>query len=176
MVSVPNLVLKVIFFLHLFLTVWPLIEFWSPYAYMYYNLLFLLMLLWGIHLKESEEPIFMALVINFGAILLDIIILALRFPPTFTFCAGMCILNLILRPVTCIYLLRLFNERGGRYSDLGIPTFGGGAVGGTRGQYDDIDQPTTQSVPKTGIDTGSPGHGFAGDPTGGPPPYGYPQP
>lgn len=172
MISIPNPQLKAIFFLHLFLSVWPLEEYWAPSAYLYYNLAFLLMLLWGIHHKESEEPVFMALVTNLGSILLDIVTLSLRFPPSFTFCAGMSILNLILRPVTSIYLMRLFNDRGGRYADLGIPSFGGAAAAGGRGQYDDIDRPTTQSVPKTGIDTGSPGHDYASDGGPMPPTYG----
>ncbi|KAH6933899.1 hypothetical protein HPB50_018680 [Hyalomma asiaticum] len=83
------------------------------------------------------------------------------------------IVNLLFRPVSSVFLLRIFNERGGRYADLGIPNFAGGVGSSGRGQYDDIDQTTTQSVPKTGIDTGSPGHGYSagGD---GLPPYSQP--
>ncbi|EEC07596.1 conserved hypothetical protein [Ixodes scapularis] len=181
MISVPNLQLKAIFLLHLLLSLWPLQERWAPQAYLYYNLVYLLTLAWAIHNKDSEEPVFMALAINLGSIIMDIITLAMSFPSTFTFCAGMAIVLLLFRPISSILLLRIFNERGGRYADLGIPNFGGAVGGGGlggRGQYDDIDQTTTQSVPKTGLDTGSPGHGYSsGDglpPSYGAPPYSQP--
>lgn len=166
------------FLIHLWLSFWPLQEHWAPQAYVYYNLVYLFTLAWGIHHKDSEEPVFMALAINLSAIIMDIVTLAMNFPVTFTFCAGMMIVHLLIRPVSSIFLLRIFNERGGRYADLGIPNFGGGAAGGSRNQYDDIDQTTTQSVPKTGLDTGSPGHAYSsGDglpPSYGAPPYSHP--
>lgn len=172
MISIQNPQLKAIFLIHMLLTVWPLQEGWAPQAYLYYNLVYLLTLIWAIHHKDSEEPVFMALAINLGTILMDIVTLGMHFPSQFTFCAGIAIVNLLFRPVSSVFLLRIFNERGGRYADLGIPNFAGGVSTG-RGQYDDIDQTTTQSVPKTGLDTGSPSHYSAGGGEGLPP---YSQP
>lgn len=169
MISIQNPQLKAIFLVHLLLTVWPLQEAWAPQAYLYYNLIYLMMLAWAIHHKDSEEPVFMALAINLGTILMDIVTLGMHFPRQFTFCAGIAIVNLLFRPVSSVFLLRIFNERGGRYADLGIPNFAGGVGSTGRGQYDDIDQTTTQSVPKTGIDTGSPSHVYSSGGDGLPP-------
>ncbi|KAL3197011.1 hypothetical protein MRX96_014861 [Rhipicephalus microplus] len=182
MISIQNPQLKAIFLVHLLLTVWPLQEAWAPQAYLYYNLIYLLMLAWAIHHKDSEEPVFMALAINLGTILMDIVTLGMHFPPPvhilrwFHKIISIAIVNLLFRPVSSVFLLRIFNERGGRYADLGIPNFAGGVGSSGRGQYDDIDQTTTQSVPKTGIDTGSPSHGWAAATSGGDglPPYSQP--
>ncbi|KAH9376920.1 hypothetical protein HPB48_002765 [Haemaphysalis longicornis] len=171
MISIQNPQLKAIFLIHMLLTVWPLQEGWAPQAYLYYNLIYLLTLIWAIHHKDSEEPVFMA-TINLGTILMDIVTLGMHFPSQFTFCAGYPFSAVKKKYIDVVFLLRIFNERGGRYADLGIPNFAGGVSTG-RGQYDDIDQTTTQSVPKTGLDTGSPSHYSAGGDAGLPP---YSQP
>ena len=71
----------------------------------------------------------------------------------------MAISNLLLRPITSLMLLRLYNERQGRYSSFGFP--GLGSLGDTRlgssgthgpsagrGPYENIDSTIPhQSVP-----------------------------
>lgn len=80
--------------------------YWSPDSYLFYNALFILTLLWGIHSKESDEPLqivswmklkwnfivyvwiltwcfFQAVIINVLSILFDVIVLAAYFPASF---------------------------------------------------------------------------------------------
>lgn len=67
----------------------------------------------------------------------------------------MAIINLLLRPLTCLLLLKVFNERCGRYSTFGLP--GLGSLGtnnipsqpvGSRGSYENLDAAMPrQSVP-----------------------------
>lgn len=168
--NIPNAPLKGVFFMHFILSLWALQHSWLPMSYMYYNLIFMATLLWSLHCKDSEEPVFMALVIDGASVLLDIIVISIYYPLThdyddgdnFRFCAGMCILNLILRVVSIFVLLKIFRERGGHYDDLGIP-------GLPSGNYNDIDRHNQQSVPKTTVDTGSPTHDYM--PASMPPPY-----
>lgn len=166
--SIPQLPLKVTFFAHLTLTVWAIQGSWLPISYVYYNTFFLLLLLWGTHKKESDEPISMALLLNVLSIILDIITIAVYSPhhPSFhgTFTIVMSIVNLMARPVTSVVLFRLANERGGNYNDIGVPNlaqyFGSGPSGAaSRGPYEDIDRPVVaQSVPQNNIDPYSPIH------------------
>jgi hypothetical protein len=42
---------------------------WMPNAYLYYNFIYLLLILWSIHYKESEEPVMMVSVMSLTVIL-----------------------------------------------------------------------------------------------------------
>ncbi|XP_076365266.1 type-1 angiotensin II receptor-associated protein-like isoform X2 [Tachypleus tridentatus] len=150
-----------VFFIHFILSLWALQSPWLPYSYLYYNLIFVGCLLWSLQWKDSDEPVFMALVIDAISILLDVATISLYYKNTHNytllgikFSAGMCILNLILRVVSVFILFRVFQQRGGRYNDLDIL----GVPSGSRGIYDNIDYSGQQSVPKTAVDTGSPVH------------------
>ncbi|XP_013787643.1 type-1 angiotensin II receptor-associated protein-like [Limulus polyphemus] len=154
--NIPNAPLKGVFFIHFILSMWALQSPWLPSSYLYYNSIFLVTLLWSLHWQDSDEPVFMALVIDAISILLDIITISIYYQNTHNdkvrgikFSAGMCILNLILRVVSVFILLKVFQERGGHYDNLGIP----GIATGSRGTYDNIDYTGQQSVPKTTIDT-----------------------
>ncbi|XP_023220915.1 type-1 angiotensin II receptor-associated protein-like [Centruroides sculpturatus] len=155
MINVPNAPLKVVFFLHFLLTTWALQIDWLPPSYGYYNLVFLLLIIWSIHYRDSEEPVFMALVVDVAAIILDMISISIYFnhanSHTMRFAIVMSIANIVIRPISAIILLRIYNERSGRYSTFSIPGLNFG-----RGPYEDIDNPVPQSVPKTPVDTGSP--------------------
>ncbi len=69
----------------------------------------------------------------------------------------MAIANLLLRPISSLVLLRVYNERCGRYSSLGFPGLGGlspsrgndlSGGGAGRGSYENIDNAAPrQSVP-----------------------------
>lgn len=174
MVNIPNAPLKVIFFIHFVLTAWAMQIAWLPPSYFYYNLLLLLLIVWGIHSRDSEEPVFMALVVNVASIIMDTISICIFYNNgyfhTLRFAIVMSIFNVVVRPVSSIILLRLFNERSGRYSTFGIPGLNFG-----RGPYEDIDHPVSQSVPKTPVDTGSPVHGHTPPDVHIPTPYAPPQ-
>ncbi|KAK3925848.1 Type-1 angiotensin II receptor-associated protein [Frankliniella fusca] len=143
--NVQNKPLKLIFLVHFILVTWGIQGFWSPDSYLFYNGLFILTLLWGIHHKESDEPLQIAVIINVLAILFDVIVLAAYFPATFRsserFSIAMAILNLVIRPVTSVILCRIATERIGGRGDTVSP-------GRPRAAYDDIDNPSGhQSVP-----------------------------
>ncbi|XP_026293467.1 type-1 angiotensin II receptor-associated protein [Frankliniella occidentalis] len=156
--NVQNKPLKLIFLVHFILITWGIQGFWSPDSYLFYNGLFILSLLWGIHHRESDEPLQIAVIINVLAILFDVIVLAAYFPATFRsserFSIAMAILNLVIRPVTSVILCRIANERiGGEFSGRNTlgDIFGRGdtvAPGRPRAAYDDIDNPSGhQSTP-----------------------------
>lgn len=156
--TIPNAPLKGIFFIHFLFSTWAIQASWLPGSYFYYNIVLLVVLLWSLHNKDSEEPVIMAFGVNILSIFLDVISVAIYYPRAHDysevhFSAAMFIINLLLRPVTSVLLVKVYNERSGRYNNLGFPGFGIG-----RGPYEDIDQPATQSVPKTTVDTGSPAH------------------
>lgn len=171
MADIPSLPLKVVFFVHLLLSTWAMQGSWLPQSYLYYNVVFLITLLWALHHKDSDEPVFMALIINIISIILDVVVIAVfcRYDPSSyeQFTIAFSILNLIFRLVSSLILFRTMNERSGTYSSFGVPNFssyfGGnsgplGSGGGNRGPYENIDQPVPQSVPQNTIDPYSPQH------------------
>ncbi|GAB6019312.1 hypothetical protein CHUAL_000907 [Chamberlinius hualienensis] len=124
MINIPSLPLKIVFFIHLVLTTWASQAIWSPVSYIYYNAFFLLAVLWGIHQKESDEPVFMAFVLDVASILIDIIIISVV----------------------------MTDRMSGVSTDFGIPGLsnvlgGGDAPNQPRGPYEDIDRTGSQSVP-----------------------------
>lgn len=107
----------------------------------------------------------MASTINIISIVLDAMTIGMYYgePGANSFNNFMVITNLLLRPITSLVLLRIYNERAGRFSSLlfpGIPGFDGTGGLGSRGSYEDLDvgrggggigrnaaPPTHQSVP-----------------------------
>lgn len=146
--NVTNKPLKLVFLVHFVLITWGVQGFWSPDSFLFYNSLFILTLLWAIHNKESDDPLQIALIINALSILFDVIVLAVYFPTNFRtserFSVAMTILNLVIRPLTCVILCRLSSERGADFPGRGDSV----APGRPRAAYDDIDNPSGhQSVP-----------------------------
>lgn len=71
--QIPNISLKGVFTIHLVLTSLALRSVWlHTSAYFFYNVIFLFTLLWSIHIKDSEEPVHMAIHVNVVAIFLDL--------------------------------------------------------------------------------------------------------
>lgn len=178
MVNIPSLPLKIVFFTHLLLTTWAAQASWLPNAYLYYNGIFMLLLMWSIYHKESDEPVLLSLFLDVLSILLDIIMLSVFYPyyphPFQQFSIAIAIVNLIMRPISSIILFRVMNERSGEYDNLGIPNFGnyfgggGGANAGHRGPYENIDQPVPpQCVPQNNFDPCAPPAHKASYPSGG---------
>lgn len=166
MVNISSAPLKCVFFTHFLLTIWGSESGWLPVTYIYYNLVFLATLLWGIHSRESEEPIFMSLAINLLAFVLDIIEISVYWPDHsgshMKFSIVMAIFNLILRPASAIILLRILNERTGNINAFGVPNLSNyfGAPGSPdHSPYENIDQKTQHSVPQNSDMMGSPHHG-----------------
>ncbi|CAG2122759.1 unnamed protein product [Medioppia subpectinata] len=117
----------------------------------------MLCLLWSMHSRDSHDPLLLAILINLLSIVLDAITIGIYYEeshnrPWFGFSIFMAITNLLLRPITSLVLLRVYNERNGRYSTFGIPGLGGlnpsgggagmfgtGGGAGGRGSYENID-------------------------------------
>ncbi|KAK2589092.1 hypothetical protein KPH14_001920 [Odynerus spinipes] len=145
--------LKMIFAIHMVLVTWGMQGYWCPKSAMFYNLLFFICLLWAVHNVESDEPLQFALFINVLSIFLDIVTLSLYFPtnPLYAsdkFSAAFMIINLIVRAVTSIYLLRIGQARGGSLATMFTPC---PAMGISRQDYEDISHPIPQNSDFVGI-------------------------
>nr|XP_018918231.1 PREDICTED: uncharacterized protein LOC109044773 [Bemisia tabaci] len=147
--------LRIIFLLHFILISWALLGYWTPTAYLFYNGAFLFTLLWGLHNKESEEPIIMALYINCLSILFDVPVILFFFPlvrfgsQILSIIASL--LNLLLRFFTIISLSKLLQQRNGTIPPF-LSSILGAAVDGEERSYEDIDRTTIhQSVPQTEV-------------------------
>lgn len=115
-----------------------------------YNTLFLLTIFWSLHCPDSDDAIFMSSALNVLSILLDAIIIGIYYGvSTNAFSTFMLIVNLLLRPITSLILLRFYNERG-RLSSInfsGLPVFGASTSAGesripgaSRASYEDLDR------------------------------------
>ncbi|XP_012230872.1 type-1 angiotensin II receptor-associated protein isoform X2 [Linepithema humile] len=142
--------LKVIFAIHLILVTWGIQGSWCPKSVLVYNLLFFVCILWAIHNVESDEPLQFALFINIVAIFLDVITLSVYFPEygANKFSAALMIINLIARPITSIYLLRIGQGRNGSLATVFAPS---PAMGYGRQDYEDISHPVPQNSDFDGV-------------------------
>lgn len=145
--------LKVIFAMHLILVTWGIQGNWCPKSAMLYNLLFFICLLWAVHNIESDEPLQFALSINVLSIFFDIVTLSVYFPSdrpyaSEKFSAAFMIINLIVRVVTSIYLLRIGQARGGNLATM-FNT--GPATGIIRQDYENISHSASQNSNFAGI-------------------------
>ncbi|KAF7390768.1 type-1 angiotensin II receptor-associated protein [Vespula maculifrons] len=151
--SISHYPLKVIFAIHLVLVTWGIQGYWCPKSAMMYNLLFFICLLWAVHNIESDEPLQFALFINVLSIFFDIVTLSVYYPigqsyASEKFSAAFMIINLIVRVVTSIYLLRIGQARGGSLATMFTPC---PAMGITRQDYEDISHPIPQNSDFVGI-------------------------
>ncbi|XP_072175030.1 type-1 angiotensin II receptor-associated protein-like [Diadema setosum] len=150
---VDKFALKVVVGVQFVLTVWASMGGWIDSGYVYMNTIILITGLMAIMMPESAESVLMMLIFEILSILMDIIFLGIYFPQTHCtdqfvancstkkFGAGMCILNLLLKPVAIYLLFREYNRRGGDYGDLSFPN-------PTVRGYENIDQsiPTNNQV------------------------------
>ncbi|XP_014610389.1 PREDICTED: type-1 angiotensin II receptor-associated protein [Polistes canadensis] len=151
--SISHFPLKVIFAIHLVLVTWGIQGHWCPRSAMFYNLLFFICLLWAVHSIESDEPLQFALFINVLSIFFDIVTLSVYFPiglayASEKFSAAFMIINLIVRVVTSIYLLRIGQARGGSLATMftSCPP-----MGIARQDYEDISHSIPQNSDFVGI-------------------------
>lgn len=167
--NVPSVPLKIVFAVHFVLTTWGIQGYWSPDSYLYYNLLFLVTLLWAMHSRDREEPVQIAMGIDAVSVILDLFTIGGYFPAHSLgdkFSVGMAIVNLVFRPISVLILGKICAERMGL--DTSFPTrfsnlFGQPQATEGRGPYEDIEAPH-QSVPR------SAGHSSSFSPNN-PPPY-----
>ncbi|XP_011301736.1 uncharacterized protein [Fopius arisanus] len=128
--AIAHFPLKVIFAIHLVLTSWGLQGHWCPQSALFYNLLFFVCLMWAVHNIESDEPLQFALCVNVLSIFLDVVTLSMYFPQNWAsekFSGAVMIINLLVRIVTTISLLRIGQARGGTLAAMFPPGPGMGS-------------------------------------------------
>ncbi|XP_014780949.1 type-1 angiotensin II receptor-associated protein-like isoform X1 [Octopus bimaculoides] len=162
----PQVSLKVIVIVHFILTVWASMPTsFLPLSYTYMNAFVLAFGVWGIVNQESTDAISMFLILKIFTIIQDIVFLGIYQPRAYAdngkssemscvheyrFSLAMSIVNLILKPVSCFLLYRIYQDRGGIYETFSIP----GLTSHTGGTYENIDQP----VPTNNLEAASPRH------------------
>ncbi|XP_064598722.1 type-1 angiotensin II receptor-associated protein-like [Liolophura sinensis] len=171
-----NVLLKGFVLTHFVLTVWASMSAMFPVSYIYCHGIVILTGILAILHEESHTRVLMFLIFNIISVPLDVIFLSIFQPMAYDifehpnagtgarnlyrFSLGMSIVNLLIKPLTCLVTFRIYQERGGSYADINIPVPGLQAFGtgsGTRtGQYENIDQP----VPTNQVETASPHQSF----------------
>ncbi|XP_070166585.1 type-1 angiotensin II receptor-associated protein isoform X2 [Polyergus mexicanus] len=143
---------QIIFAIHLVLVTWSIQGSWCPQSVLFYNSLFFVCILWAVHSIESDEPLQFALFINVLSIFLDVVTLSVYYPSDFSaankFSAALMILNLIARPISSIYLLRIGQARNGSLATVFAPS---PAMGYGRQDYEDISHPIPQNSDFDGV-------------------------
>ncbi|XP_004482593.1 type-1 angiotensin II receptor-associated protein isoform X2 [Dasypus novemcinctus] len=114
--ALPAVNLKAILLVHWLLTSWGCIL--LPGAYAWANFSILALGVWAVAQRDSIDAISMFLGGLMATILLDMIIIGVFYPrtglsDTGRFSAGMAILSLILKPVSCYFVYHMYRERGG---------------------------------------------------------------
>jgi len=133
--------IKLIFFVHLTCTVWATQSGGLPLAYTLYNTFLLISLLWSLAHKDLEDPLLISGGINALSILFDAIIIGIYYQLIYSgWSMLMAVLQLILRPITTILLIRYYNERSD--SQINIPglTNSETQFGNGRQSYESIDR------------------------------------
>ncbi|KAK3803049.1 hypothetical protein RRG08_056543 [Elysia crispata] len=158
----PGMLLKIIWLLHFVLSSWAMLSsFLAPSTYFYTHLLVLAIGLWAMIDATSSEAVFMFIASLAVSVVNDIIMLGIYEPRghdvfesgiatsgqrnEYRFALGMCITNLLLKPISMFLLFRIYQSRSDG-SDFnsgipGIPGLGGSSGGGPRGGYDDLTGP-----------------------------------
>ncbi|XP_060252472.1 type-1 angiotensin II receptor-associated protein isoform X4 [Ovis aries] len=112
----PAVVAQAILLVHWLLTTWGCIVFQGPYAWT--NFPILALGVWAVAQRDSVDAISMFLGGLVATIFLDVIYIGIFYPrsnfsDTVRFSAGMAILNLILKPISCFFVYHMYRERGG---------------------------------------------------------------
>ncbi|TWW62732.1 Type-1 angiotensin II receptor-associated protein-like, partial [Takifugu flavidus] len=126
--EIPAINLKAIVIVHWLLTMWGCIGLPNSYAWGDFGALALGV--WAIAQRDSLDAVIMFLVAMVVTILTDIIHFGIFYPSAdligrdlFRFSAGMAILSLLLKPVSCFFVYQMYRERGGDYNvTLGFPS------------------------------------------------------
>ncbi|XP_041748858.1 type-1 angiotensin II receptor-associated protein isoform X3 [Coregonus clupeaformis] len=123
--EIPAISIKAIVLVHWLLTVWGCMA-WLPSSYAWGNFSVLAVGVWAIAQRDSIDAVLMFLIGIAVTILTDIIHFGIYYPlidglsernrDTFRFSAGMAILGLLLKPVSCFFIYQMYRERGGDYN------------------------------------------------------------
>jgi len=107
--------LHVVFLVHLVLSSWSMLGYWSGNKLLMHNVFLLLCILWALHNKTNSSPVILSLLIDIVSILLDIIVLAISYPheakSSDQFSAVMAIFNLIFRVASIYVIYQCWKER-----------------------------------------------------------------
>ncbi|XP_027858371.1 type-1 angiotensin II receptor-associated protein isoform X2 [Xiphophorus couchianus] len=119
-----------------------------PSSYAWGNFSVLAVGVWAIAQRDSIDAVLMFLMGMAVTILTDIVHFGIIYPQyplvaAASFSAGMAILNLLLKPVSCFFVYQMYRERGGDYNiNFGFPS-----VSRNRDAYQSIDQQDESSSP-----------------------------
>ncbi|XP_032405303.1 type-1 angiotensin II receptor-associated protein isoform X2 [Xiphophorus hellerii] len=119
-----------------------------PSSYAWGNFTVLAVGVWAIAQRDSIDAVLMFLMGMAVTILTDIVHFGIFYPlhplvAAGSFSAGMAILNLLLKPVSCFFVYQMYRERGGDYNiNFGFPS-----VSRNRDAYQSIDQQDESSSP-----------------------------
>ncbi|XP_045632824.1 type-1 angiotensin II receptor-associated protein isoform X2 [Ursus americanus] len=114
--ELPTVNLKTILLVHWLLTTWGCITFSGPYPWA--NFTILAVGVWAIAQRDSIDAISLFLGGLAATIFLDIVHISVfyrqaGFTDTERFGAGMAILSLLLKPLSCCFVYHMYRERGG---------------------------------------------------------------
>ncbi|XP_074704072.1 type-1 angiotensin II receptor-associated protein isoform X2 [Strix aluco] len=140
--ELPAVNLKAIILVHWLLTVWGCMNYMFPDSYAWGNFSVLAVGIWAIVQRDSLDAIMMFLTGLLLTILTDIIHVSVFYPSNNNltdakrFSIGMAIFSLLLKPVSCYLVYRMYRERGGEYTfNIGVTR-----AGRDRSTYESIDQ------------------------------------
>ncbi|KAK5622170.1 hypothetical protein CRENBAI_008576 [Crenichthys baileyi] len=145
--EMPAINLKAIVLVHWLLTVLGSLVL-LPESYAWGNFSVLAVGVWAIAQRDSIDAVLMFLTGMAVTILTDIIHFGIYYKLTNIvavehFSAGMAILNLLIKPLSCFFVYQMYRERGGDYSvNFGFPS-----VSRNRDTYQSIDQQDESSSP-----------------------------
>jgi len=111
--------LHVVFIVHLVLSSWSMLGFWSGNKLLIHDSFLLICILWALHNKTDVSPVILCLGIDVVSILLDIVVLAIWYPhdskvrnnSSEQFSAVMAIFNLIFRIASIYVIYQCWCER-----------------------------------------------------------------
>ncbi|XP_032935416.1 type-1 angiotensin II receptor-associated protein [Catharus ustulatus] len=141
--ELPAVSLKAIILVHWLLTVWGCMNYMLPVSYAWGNFSVLAVGIWAIVQRDSLDAITMFLTGLLLTVLTDIIHISIFYPSreylsdAKRFSIGMAIFSLLLKPVSCYLVYRMYRERGGECTfNIGVA-----GAGQDRSSYEPIDQP-----------------------------------
>ncbi|XP_067288060.1 type-1 angiotensin II receptor-associated protein isoform X2 [Pseudorasbora parva] len=120
--EIPAINLKAIVLVHWILTVWACLLPWLPISYALGNVSVLALGVWAIAQRDSIDAVLLFLIGLAVTIMTDIVHFGLYYETAanasdlFRFSAGMAILSLVLKPVSCFFVYQMYRERGGEYN------------------------------------------------------------
>ncbi|KAM6312736.1 type-1 angiotensin II receptor-associated protein [Podargus strigoides] len=140
--ELPVISLKAIILVHWLLTVGGCMNHIFPASFAWGNFSVLAVGIWAIVQRDSLDAIMMFLIGLLLTVPTDIIHVSVFYPPNNLltderrFSMGMAIFSLLLKPVSCYLVYRMYRERGGEYTfNIGVTR-----AGQDRSTYEPIDQ------------------------------------